>query len=115
MYNEIIRLSSGVIILKNTSISIRIDSSLKEQTENVLEQFGLNMTAAVNMFFHQIVREQAIPLSLSLKPRLAELEDLSLAKAERIAGYVGRTADDVASDMERIIVGDRPLFVSLCR
>jgi len=89
--------------LKNTSISIRMDSSLKEQTENVLEQFGLNMTSAINMFFHQIVREQSIPLSLSLKPKQTGLDELSLAKAERLSGYVGRTADNVADDMARII------------
>ena len=89
--------------MKNTSISIRMDSTLKEQTENVLEQFGLNMTAVVNMLFHQIVREQAIPLSLSLKPKQNVLEDLIFAQSERSAGYVGRTAEDVAMDMERII------------
>ena len=90
-------------MLKNTSISIRMDSSLKEQTENVLDQFGLNMTTVVNMLFHQIVREQAVPLSLSLRARNYVAEDLELAKADRVAGYVGRTADRVASDMERVI------------
>ena len=88
---------------KDTSISIRLDSALKERTENVLDQFGLNMTAVVNMLFHQIVREQSIPLSLSLKPRLSAAEELALAKAERLAGYIGRSADQVADDMERII------------
>ena len=87
--------------MKDTSISIRMDAGLKEQTENVLGQFGLSMTAVVNMLFHQIVREQAIPLSLSLRPKGVEL---MLAKADRQAGYAGRTADSVAENMERIIV-----------
>lgn len=90
-------------MLKNTSISIRMDSGLKEQAENVLDQFGLNMTTVVNMLFHQIVREQAVPLSLSLRSKNYIAEDLELAKADRAAGYVGRTADSVANDMERII------------
>ena len=89
---------------KDTSISIRMDSRLKEQTESVLEQFGLNMTVIVNMLFHQIVRDQAIPLSLALEPKLSVLEELNLAKAEREAGYVGRSADSVLADMERIIM-----------
>jgi len=91
--------------MKNTSISIRMDSELKDQTENVLDQFGLNMTTVVNMLFHQIVREQAIPLSLSLKSRENVMEELRLAKADRLAGYAGRTTDRVADDMERIIAG----------
>jgi DNA-damage-inducible protein J len=89
--------------MKDTSISIRMDSALKQKAENVVEQFGLNMTAVVNMLFHQIVREQAIPLSLSLNPSANARVDLMHAQADRAAGYVGRTADSVASDMERII------------
>jgi len=80
-----------------------MDSALKEQTENVLEQFGLNMTVAVNMFFKQIVREQAVPLSMTLNKQSAPIEELAFAKAMRINGYAGRTADSVASDMERIV------------
>ena len=91
--------------MKNTSISIRMDSELKERTEDVLGQFGLNMTTVVNMLFHQIVREQGVPLSLSLQPRDYAMSELMMAKAERQAGYVGRTADSVADDMERIING----------
>ena len=89
---------------KNTSISIRLDSRLKEQTESVLEQLGLNMTAVVNMLFHQIVREQSIPLSLSLKQNNNLIEELNYAKADRLAGYTGRTADIVSKDMERLIM-----------
>ena len=88
---------------KDTSISIRMDSQLKEQTESILEQFGLNMTAVVNMLFRQIVREQEIPLSLSLNPHISVIEELDHAVAERRAGYAERFADDVANDMEHII------------
>ena len=88
---------------KDTSISIRMDSQLKEQTEEVLDQFGLNMTIVINMLFHQIVREQAIPLSMTLNPRISLLDELNLAKAERRAGYYGRTADAVVEDMEQIV------------
>ena len=88
---------------KDTSISIRLDSQLKEKTENVLTQLGLNMTAVVNMFFHQIVREQAIPLSLTLNTRMSALEEIQLAVNDRLAGYSGRKANSVADDMERMI------------
>ena len=88
---------------KDTSISIRLDSQLKAKTESVLEQFGLNMTVAVNMFFHQIVREQALPLSMSLHPQVNTLDELKLAQYDRASGYMGRTAAEVAEDMEEII------------
>jgi addiction module RelB/DinJ family antitoxin len=88
---------------KDTSISIRLDSNLKEQTEGVLAQFGLNMTTVINMLFYQIVRERSIPLSLSLDPASGVVGELSQAKADRLAGFKGRTADNVADDMARII------------
>ena len=84
---------------KDTSISIRLDSKLKEDTEIILTQFGLNMTVVVNMLFHQIVREQAVPLSLSLSPRISILDELNIASSERRAGYPGRSAAAVADDM----------------
>ena len=87
---------------KDTSISIRIDSELKRRAEYVIEQFGLNMTVVVNMLFRQIVRDRMIPLSTSLDLPSA-FDDLVLAKAERIAGYRGRSFDDVVTDMERIV------------
>lgn len=89
--------------MKDTSISIRVDSQLKENTEYILAQFGLNMTAVINMLFHQIVRDQAIPLSLSLNPKMSASEELRLAMNERSAGYSGRSAKDVADDMGSIV------------
>ena len=90
-------------MVKDTSISIRMDSQLKEQTENILTQFGLNITTVVNMLFHQIVREQTIPLSLSLTPAVKAIDELNLARAERLAGYKGLSAESIGIDMERII------------
>ena len=56
-----------------------------------------------NMLFRQIVREQAIPLSMSLTPLISALDDLMSAKAERSAGYMGRSLNAVIEDMEQIV------------
>ena len=88
---------------KDTSISIRIDSELKEQAEDIIAKLGLNMTVVVNMLFRQIVREKSIPLSMSLTSSEKILDDLAFAKAERQRGYKGRSIDDVINNMERIV------------
>ena len=90
-------------MVKDTSISIRMDSDLKMQAENILEQLGLNMTVVVNMLFRQIVREQAVPLSLALYPHIGPLDELNYAVADRLAGYKGRMAESVVQDMELMI------------
>jgi len=92
---------------KDSSISIRIDSQLKEQVEVVLSSLGLNVATVVNMLFHQIVREQEVPLSLSLNKSQSDvLGELNAAKAERFSGYRGRNARQVASEMEQILSED---------
>ena len=88
---------------KDTSISIRIDSELKEQAEDIIVQLGLNMTVVINMLFKQIVREKSVPLSMSLISNENIIDDLSFAKAERQRGYKGRSIDNVINDMEKIV------------
>ena len=37
--------------MSSINMSIRTDSELKAQAEQVLSQLGMNMTGAINMFF----------------------------------------------------------------
>ena len=53
--------------MASVNMSIRIDSELKAQAEEILEQLGLNMNGTINMLLKQIVRDKAVPLSLSLR------------------------------------------------
>ena len=50
------------------TISVRMDDNLKQQTEDILDELGLNMTTAVTMFAKAIVRERRLPLDLSIDP-----------------------------------------------
>lgn len=87
----------------NTNMSIRVDAELKSQAEKILSQLGMNMTGAVNMFLQQIVRERAVPLSLSLDSSRAVYADLLAAQSDRAQGYVGRSSDEVMEDMQALI------------
>ena len=87
----------------DTNFSMRVDSTLKAQAEDVLSELGLTMSGAVTMFLRQIVREQAVPLSLSLRSRNPVYAELLEAQADRQNGYQGRNARDVLADMERVI------------
>ena len=51
--------------MSSINMSIRTDSELKAQAEQVLSQLGMNMTGAINMFLRQIVRDRAVPRSIS--------------------------------------------------
>ena len=87
----------------NTNMSIRVDSESKHQAEQILSQFGMNMTGAINMFLQQIVRERAVPLSLSLDSSRAVYADLLAAQTDRAQGYTGRESEEVLADMRDLI------------
>ena len=88
---------------KDTNISIRVDTTLKTEAEKVLQTFGLTMGGTINMLLKQIVREQAVPLTLSLDSSYALYADLLEAQTERADGYIGRSGRDVLADIENII------------
>lgn len=50
------------------TVSFRMDDTLKKKTETILDELGLNMTTAMTMFAKTIVREQRLPLDLSIDP-----------------------------------------------
>ena len=89
--------------MASINMSIRTDSELKAQAEAVLSQLGMTMNGTINMFLHQIVRDRAVPLSLSLRTEQSMYADLLAAQAERSQGFRGRNAQDVLSDMDQII------------
>ena len=49
----------------NTTLTIRMDSELKRQFIEVLEEIGLDAPTAVRMLAIQTVRTRSVPLTLS--------------------------------------------------
>jgi len=89
--------------MASINMSIRTDSELKAQAEQVLSRLGMNMTGTINMFLHQIVRDQAVPLSLSLSSEQSLCADLLRARSDRSQGKQGRMAEDLLKEMDSII------------
>ena len=53
---------------ETTNLNIRIDKGLKEQAETFFSELGLSMTAAVNLYLRQSLRQGKIPFEISLAP-----------------------------------------------
>ncbi len=53
--------------MSQTSITLRTDSEFKEQCDALFSRFGISTIAAINMFLHQAVMEQAIPFKIEVK------------------------------------------------
>ena len=46
------------------STNIKIDPQLKKESQELFDSLGLSLSAAVNIFLRQAVREQAIPFRI---------------------------------------------------
>jgi len=84
-------------------IHVRVDSSEKQEAEQVLNALGLNMATTIRLLLKQIAREKRVPLSLSLMPAANTYADALEARQARTNGFIGRDADDVIAEMEHIL------------
>ena len=50
-----------------TSITVRLEDDVKHDAEVLFDQLGLTISGAINVFFRQAIREQAIPFSIRVK------------------------------------------------
>lgn len=60
-------------------ISLRVDDEVKRNAERTLDEIGLSMSAAINIFLKTVARENRIPFELTGDPfyskeNMAELE-----------------------------------------
>ena len=89
--------------MASVNMSIRTDSELKAQAGEILEQLGLNMNGTINMLLKQIVRDKAVPLSLSLSSEQSLYSELLQVRIRREKGEIGRSSEDVLADMRGIV------------
>jgi DNA-damage-inducible protein J len=95
---------------RTSNIFARVEPSVKEQAEEVLEQLGIPMSNAVGMFLRQIVLQRGIPFEMKL-PANAPIAFGALTKeqfdteinkglSDIKAGRV-HSADSVEEEMKR--------------
>ncbi|EGD39326.1 MULTISPECIES: type II toxin-antitoxin system RelB/DinJ family antitoxin [Streptococcus] len=52
--------------MSKTSMSIRLDSEVKEQAQQVFNSLGMDMTTAINIFLRQAIQYQGLPFDVRL-------------------------------------------------
>lgn len=78
--------------MAQTTISVRMDDTLKKEFDSVCNDLGLSMTTAVIMFAKKMTREKRIPFEVSVDPFYSNenMERLrkSIAQMEATGGTV---------------------------
>lgn len=89
--------------MATSNLNIRMDKDIKEQADQLFNELGLTMTAAVNLFLRASIREQGIPFSLKLdkfnKETIEAIEEgRKNAKGPNVKGY--HTVDELKKALE---------------
>ena len=81
------------------STSIKIDSDLKRQAQELFSDLGLNLSTAVNIFLKQAVRERSIPFHIG-DPFYSKANQEYLAKiiADVESGKAKLTSHELLED-----------------
>ena len=96
---------------KTANVMARVEPSVKEQAEEIMEMLGIPVSVVINTLYKQIIMTRSIPFSLSVPPvpvARDEMDEaafhammergLSEAKADK-----SRAASDVFADLKREI------------
>ena len=88
--------------MANTSaVYARVDTDLKSSAEEILSQFGISPSSAIQMFYSQIVLSKGAPFEIRFQRRKRPLvlEDMTNEElaAEVMKGYRSMEAGDVYS------------------
>jgi DNA-damage-inducible protein J len=51
---------------RTTRVSVKVDSNIKKQAEDVLDQLGISVDTAMRIYLYQIALQRKIPFDISL-------------------------------------------------
>ena len=69
---------------KNATLNLRVNADVKKRAENVLEQLGIPMSTAIDMYLNQIYLTGGIPFSVTLPKGPDHLNSDYMTKEELI-------------------------------
>ena len=86
--------------------SVRMDEDLKKEFEELCNDFGMNMTTAINVFAKAVVRERKIPFEIeeskNAKERVEFIKTLNeLKKRVDENGSSNITFDEIIAEIEK--------------
>ncbi|MGN0355614.1 MAG: type II toxin-antitoxin system RelB/DinJ family antitoxin [Muricoprocola sp.] len=51
---------------KTANVNVRVEQSIKEQAEAILDKLGISASAFINMTYRQVIMHKGIPFEVSL-------------------------------------------------
>jgi addiction module antitoxin, relB/dinJ family len=80
-------------------MSIRLDSEVKEQAQQVFNNLGMDMTTAINIFLRQAIQYQGLPFDVRLDENRKLLEVLRDLNQNRNMSQSFESVSDLMEDL----------------
>lgn len=85
--------------MSKTSMSIRLDSEVKEQAQQVFNNLGMDMTTAINIFLRQAIQYQGLPFDVRLDENRKLLQVLTDLDQNRNMSQSFESVPDLMEDL----------------
>ena len=85
--------------MSKTSMSIRLDSEVKEQAQLVFSNLGMDMTTAINIFLRQAIQYQGLPFDVRLDENRKLLQVLTDLDQNRNMSQSFESVSDLMEDL----------------
>ena len=85
--------------MSKTSMSIRLDSEVKEQAQQVFNSLGMDMTTAINIFLRQAIQYQGLPFDVRLDESRKLVEVLADLDQNRNMSQSFGSVSDLMEDL----------------
>ncbi|HGR7115289.1 TPA: type II toxin-antitoxin system RelB/DinJ family antitoxin [Streptococcus pneumoniae] len=85
--------------MSKMSISIRLDSEVKEQAQQVFSNLGMDMTTAINIFLRQAIQYQGLPFDVRLDENRKLLQALTDLDRNRNMSQSFESVSDLMEDL----------------
>ena len=85
--------------MSKTSMSIRLDSEVKEQAQQVFSNLGMDMTTAINIFLRQAIQYQGLPFDVRLDENQKLLQVLTDVDQNRNMSQSFESVSDLMEDL----------------
>lgn len=85
--------------MSKMSISIRLDSEVKEQAQQVFSNLGMDMTTAINIFLRQAIQYQGLPFDVRLDENRKLLQALTDLDPNRNMSQSFESVSDLMEDL----------------
>ena len=85
--------------MPKTSMSIRLDSEVKEQAQQVFNHLGMDMTTAINIFLRQAIQYKGLPFDVRLDENQKLLQVLTDVDQNRNMSQSFESVSDLMEDL----------------